>query len=633
MEICFEIMSSLNVLTITAILSGACGASAQTNSWTKPGSGLWHEPFWSLGVLPDATQSHIMFTNAGWKALAIDSVTARDFPASMDIPRLTVASPTNTMNTLLLNYAGAQSPLRVAGDFILGSNSVLLTLSSALEVGQDFRIDGAVNHGDNSLVSASVVYVGDTSPGTYNFSNGTVQAGNIIVGDGTIGSFHQSGGQLSVSSQLRLGLGDRFTSFEGTGRFELTAGILTASTTQIGEHNGRLGPAGADGAFVQSGGSNFAGGLLLGWPESDASSGNEYTYTLHDGLLVTSNTFVYGGNGHFAQAGGLHQVDGPLAVAGFYGRSFTHFDAQYTLSGGVVTARSLNIDFGAMSQSAGTNQISGDLVIGLKDAFSPRSFYNLNGGTLSTSNTFIDSANGSFRQNSGAHGIDNLLEITGFAERGGAGYSLSAGELSVKDIVVSANAVFRHTGGTLSHSGTLILASGTWESAPGEQRFGVLKLASNTNSNLLTNSPTVIRYANSAAAPWDVAATLLVHNWQGSTNGNGSHRIIFGSNETGLTSQQLAQIRFRNPAGLPAADYAATILNTGEIVPLEPTGRGPAISYQRSVGQLRMEWPAGYTLQTSTNITGPFEDVNATSPHSVDTTSDPRRFFRFRADQ
>ena len=81
--------------------------------------------------------------------------------------------------------------------------------------------------------------------------------------------------------------------------------------------------------------------------------------------------------------------------------------------------------------------------------------------------------------------------------------------------------------------------------------------------------------------------------------------------------------------GLPTADYSATILNTGEIIPLEPTGRGPSISYQRTASQLRMEWPEGYTLQTSTNILGPFEDVNTNSPYLLDTT-DPQRYFRFR---
>src|SRR5688572_7597634 len=66
---------------------------ADTNSWTKPGSGNWEElASWSLGVLPDATQS-VMFTNAGWKALAIGANTARNFPQSMRVQSLRVDAP------------------------------------------------------------------------------------------------------------------------------------------------------------------------------------------------------------------------------------------------------------------------------------------------------------------------------------------------------------------------------------------------------------------------------------------------------------------------------------------------------------------------------------------------------------
>lgn len=621
-------ISIFNVVIITAASLSFRGV-AQTNSWTKPTSGNWHEAFWSLGVLPAADQTHIMFTNAGWKALAINSVTARDFPGSLNIPRLTVASPTNTMNTLLLNFVGVQSPLRVAESFELGSNTVLLALSSALEVGDNFFIDGTVNQGDLSQVSALSLVVGNTSHGIYNFSNGLVSAGNIVVGHANMGSFLQTGGRLSVSNRLTLGQGDRFTFVEGDGRFELTAGTLTAGIIQVGEPNGRLGPAGADGTFVQSGGSSLTGRLLLGGP-SDTTSGNNYTYILNDGLLVTSNTVVYGGDGNFAQSGGLHRVDGALALAGFFGRSFTPFDARYTLSGGVVTAHSLSIDFGAMSQSAGTNQISGDLVIGLTLPFSPRSFYILGGGILSTSNTFVlDSAKGSFRQSGGTHAVGNLLEISGSL---GPGYTLSAGKLIAPDIRIGSKSIFAHVGGTISNRGTLTLSGGRWQSATGEHHLGGLKLnASSTNSSLvLDDNATMLRFANSAGISWESAGSLIIHNWRGSTNTGGPHRIVFGTNESGLTAQQLAQIRFRNPAGFAAGDYSATILNTGEIVPLEPTGPGPSISYQASPGQLRLEWPSGYTLQTATNIVGPFEDVNTNSPYVLETTADPQRFFRFR---
>ena len=43
-----------------------------------------------------------------------------------------------------------------------------------------------------------------------------------------------------------------------------------------------------------------------------------------------------------------------------------------------------------------------------------------------------------------------------------------------------------------------------------------------------------------------------------------------------------------------------------------------------------LEWPAGYTLQTATNISGPFTDINAANPYTIQPGSDVRRYFRLR---
>ena len=54
---------------------------------------------------------------------------------------------------------------------------------SAIEVGQNFFVDGTVIHSDESRVTAPFLYVGNTSPGVYNFSNGLINAGSVIVGN------------------------------------------------------------------------------------------------------------------------------------------------------------------------------------------------------------------------------------------------------------------------------------------------------------------------------------------------------------------------------------------------------------------------------------------------------------------
>src|SRR5688572_1274177 len=97
---------SLLVLTLTA------NGASEPNSWTKPSSGNWEEPFWSLGVLPGPDQP-IMITNAGWKAVAITPNTAQNFPQSLNVYSVSVESPVDSFNTLLLNYAGVEAPLTV----------------------------------------------------------------------------------------------------------------------------------------------------------------------------------------------------------------------------------------------------------------------------------------------------------------------------------------------------------------------------------------------------------------------------------------------------------------------------------------------------------------------------------------
>src|ERR1043165_6635008 len=80
--------------------------SAPVNSWISPTSGDWDQASsWSLGVLPDSSQS-ILLTNAGWKTVAINPSTPVDFPGSMTVSDLTVRGAGNTRNTLLLNGAG-----------------------------------------------------------------------------------------------------------------------------------------------------------------------------------------------------------------------------------------------------------------------------------------------------------------------------------------------------------------------------------------------------------------------------------------------------------------------------------------------------------------------------------------------
>src|SRR5947207_1627707 len=139
----------------------------------------------------------------------------------------------------------------------------------------------------------------------------------------------------------------------------------------------------------------------------------------------------------------------------------------------------------------------------------------------------------------------------------------------------------------------------------------------------LAGSASRLSFANSSGETWAGGSTLVVTNWNGNPSGGGAEQLQFGTDQTGLTSSQLAQIQFH----LGTNSYTAKILNTGEVVPDHLVL--PAITYSQRGNNLVLSWPAGESLQTSTNIAGPYTNVpGATSPYTNDMTLDRQRFFR-----
>jgi hypothetical protein len=88
----------------------------------------------------------------------------------------------------------------------------------------------------------------------------------------------------------------------------------------------------------------------------------------------------------------------------------------------------------------------------------------------------------------------------------------------------------------------------------------------------------------------------------------------------------LNQIRFENPAGFPSGEYLAQILETGEVVPKA----SPTLSFGQSGTNFVLSWSSDFTLQTATNVSGPYEDIPATSPFTDELPESPERYFRLR---
>ena len=192
-----------------ALVLFAAPALANTNSWTKPTSCYWEEQaYWSLGVLPDLSQS-VLFNNPGWKALAIGTNAARNFPDSLHIQELRVASPVDSHNVLFINFAGFEQPLQTTS-VLIGSNSAVVMQGSALEVIStsadgttgNLVVGGAFQQGDHSQVKVGRrLDIGRVNRGAYFLTNGTLSAESEAVGlFAELALFVQYGGVHTVGA-------------------------------------------------------------------------------------------------------------------------------------------------------------------------------------------------------------------------------------------------------------------------------------------------------------------------------------------------------------------------------------------------------------------------------------------------
>ena len=344
-------------------------------------------------------------------------------------------------------------------------------------------------------------------------------------------------------------------------------------------------------------------------------------------MIHVDNSVTFGG-GQFTQYGGQNTILSNLVMSGV-AVEVGIATAEYDLEGGLLSVGGLTTELNSIfQQNGGTNQVAGDLVLVAAppphQGFLQTDQYNLTGGFLSAQNLIVNAAvDGGFRQSGGYNQITNRLTVQGQAPDAYY-YTLEGGTLAVKDINVLAGAAFQHTSGTIIQSGVLTLNQGEWRAATNAQALGPLELAGqNTNSAItFTNGSSILRFADSSAEPWAAGATLYITNWHGSASGGGATQLHFGSSASGLTVQQLAQIRF----DMSGSVAPAMILGTGEVVPATST----TVQFSRTGPTLTLTWPSGWVLQSSTNVTGPYQDVQtAASPYTVSTTN-ASGFFRLQ---
>ena len=544
----------------------------QTNAWIKATDGNWAETnSWSLGSSP-TIQEAIYITNANTKTVTIDSTTAQNAPSSLSIDWLRIDGP----NTLVLNNVSNAM-------FQVGILTYVWTSGKLVQVGGSSRYNTIYTLHDAvfALTNATtdIAWFESVDPGDFIQDGGNSKFGNMKLYPGMHGLLKNGLMQIDDTLDCR-------------------------------------------GLFTQIGGTNYTKSMLV-----------PFQYNLdNNGLLIDDTVFV-GPDGSFNNISGNHVITNTLTIQGaarYYPPVPIPADYQ---CGGSLNARELVID-----QRYGFSHFSnsGDVHIAEEIKFIGDRTYR---GTFSTSGvitcsnlvsegTVVDMA-----QTAGTLIVTNQFSFSGlFPGFYGSGerpahFLFSGGTLSASNInltaewtIQSSNTLSRITNtGTFTMAGLLHLIDGT-------EHLGRLILSSNAVVDL-GGASAKLSFANSSAESWNPPALLIVSNWNGSVSGGGADQLVFGNNVTGLTSNQLGQIRFVDPAGLASGTYFAQILSTGEVVPAPR----PLIQFQPNASSIVLNWPADWILQQTTNLSTPFADVSANSPYTNFFGSAQQSYFRLRA--
>jgi hypothetical protein len=418
---------------------------------------------------------------------------------------------------------------------------------------------GAPANGDNVVInaaqSASITNIPDISLGSL-IVNGTCNL------DGRNGQprLITVTGSLIVSSGATLYLG--------------TSGVDNTELTLA---------AGATG--------NVDGTLYIYWNNSQAK-----TITINGDLTIGLSGLVTGTG---TSASFLLNSGATLRIANVSGISTTGLTGAVqtpvrTFSAGanyVYNGSSAQVTGNGLTQNIPANlTISNSAGVSLSAATNITGLLTMTSGTLNmltytlTAGSLTGSGNitGTTTNKTVTIGGDNSspAAYSGVISNGGAGV-VSLAKTGSGILILSGTNTYTGTttvtGGVLQLGSATTIADGsgivlnggtlsTGSSAGFSETVGTLTLQVASNITLGTGVHT-LQFAASNGVTWG-SGDLTIVGWTGNWNGTGgstSGKIFAGNSATGLTATQLSQVVFSGPSGAP---YSATILSTGEVVPL-----------------------------------------------------------------
>jgi autotransporter-associated beta strand protein len=484
------------------------------------------------GVLVAATAYVTYTTDAGRTYFARQDAATFDILPQLTVNALPASDAVNTTNYTLsgnLTLAGGAptNTLRIdthagGGTLELGSNNVSSARNSILFDGpNDYTINGTGSFG----TSATAVQV---------FGDGALIVNVPIAGSGASGNAIVKGGPgmlvINASNSAKTGA---TTINEGILRVLHANGLTTGGSGSPLAINGGILEIGVDMNGATAG--DFSRGLGTGANQvafGGAGTGGFSAFSGSDSATV--RVVNLGGAGAAVQWGAANSVNGALLLNSNRADAVIEFQNPLNFAG---LERTIHVADNPAVSTDGA-RLTGTLSNGGLHKSGPGRLEIAGDGTYS-GNTHI------------AEGLvllsGNLIGTNAVIVRDGATLELGSSE-RINDL-----APFLLDGGTFRTGGAI-------------ETLGPLSLSLDATIDLGTSFST-LNFADSSASPWD--GTLSILNWSGLLAGGGTDQISFGTFlSPGLTSTQIAAVSFIDPLGFAPGAYGATLLPSGELVPV-----------------------------------------------------------------
>ena len=524
--------------------------------------------------LPSTNRFKIIFGNSSAASRTINGSTTNTFyEFGATWPRIQ-NDATNILHTL--NFP-INASTNSGFNLELVANLGPLTFSNTINNnGRTIQI-----YGNNSSIDANNRFIrlsGVLSgAGTLNISQfGTVKlnANHTYTGQTQIDNgelWIESSGAIAAASGIFVGNGGQLANVAKIWLQNSTGGTTFSNNLTINDGNATtryLGGLNTSGNHTFSGNitnNSTTGGLNLSALNSGGTttfsgviSGAGNIYTEGSGLVVFS------GSSNNTFTGSLTVSNGTLVLNKSAGiKAIPQLPAALFINNGATLRTDADNQFGTAAMPALVT-INGNAVFNGNNtnqkisvvSASSTSSITMGTGTLTIDNTSVDTYAGTI---TGSGGLTKSNTGTQIFTNTGVNYT---GNTTITQGIIQLGA-----SNVIPNSSPIILNGGTFSSGSASgfsETMSTLSLTANSNLALGTGAHN-INFANSSGATWTANTFLTITGWTGGYNGTAGTggKIFFGSDATGLTPEQLAQIYFVNGGNY----YSASILSTGEIVP------------------------------------------------------------------